>query len=41
MLGFQQLYTWTGKMAQQIRELAAKSNDMSLIPGTDMVKEKN
>lgn len=41
MLGFQQLYTWAGKMAQQVRELVAKSNDMSLISGTHMVKEEN
>lgn len=29
---------WANKMAQQVKGLAAKADDLSLIPGTHMVK---
>ena len=33
-------YGWAGKMAQQVKVLAAKPGDLSLIPGTHMLKQR-
>lgn len=32
-------YSWVNEMTQWIRKLAAKSEDLSLIPGTHSVEE--